>query len=197
MTRPPQPAAAREQAECLAEYAALVRRWASRLDLVAPGDLPRFEKRHIADSLGAASVIDALPPGPAADVGSGAGLPGIPLAIGANPRHWRLLEPRPRRAAFLEECVRVLELDCEVLTLTAQQAARRSDLLGGHVCALARALAAPITAFGLLLPLVRADGVAAIFASVDARLPCQAERVWGGLAIMRGMEEGRSRLGAV
>lgn len=185
------------QAARLVEYAALVRRWAPRLDLVSPGDLPRFEERHIADSLRAAAVVDSLPPGTAVDVGSGAGLPGIPLAIAAGPRRWRLLEPRPRKAAFLEECVRVLELDCEVLTLTAQEAARRADLLGDHVCALARALAAPAEAFRLLLPLVRADGAAGIFASPDTRLPAEAEWVSEGLAIMRGMEEGRSRSGPV
>ena len=185
-----------EQAR-LAEYAALVRRWAPRLDLVSPGDLPRFEERHIADSLLALPVVNPLPPGPAADVGSGAGLPGVPLAISAHPRHWRLLEPRPRKAAFLEECVRVLELDCEVLTLTAQEAARRPALLGGHVCALARALAPPAVAFRLLLPLVRAGGVAGIFAFAGSRLPAEAERVSEGLAIISRMEEGRSRSGPV
>jgi len=184
-----------DSAERLAEYAALVRRWAPRLDLVAPGDLPLFEERHIADSLRASAVVDSLPTGTAVDVGSGAGLPGIPLAIAAHPRRWRLLEPRPRKAAFLEECVRVLELDCEVLTLTAQEAARRADLLGDHICALARALAPPAEAFRLLLPLVRAHGVAGIFTSPDTRLPAEAERASEGLAIMRGMEEGRSRSG--
>lgn len=186
-----------EQAERLTEYAGLVRRWAPRLDLVAPGDLPRFEERHIADSLRAIPVVDSLPPGPAADVGSGAGLPGVPLAIASHPRHWRLLEPRSRKAAFLEECVRVLELDCEVLTLTAEEAARRKGLSRGHVCVWARALANPAEAFRLLLPLVRGDGIAGIFASADARLPAEAERVSGGLAIMRAMKEGRSRSGPV
>jgi 16S rRNA G527 N7-methylase RsmG len=186
-----------EHAEHLAEYAGLVRHWAPRLDLVAPGDLPRFEERHIADSLRAIPVVDSLPPGPAADVGSGAGLPGVPLAIVSQPRHWRLLEPRSRKAAFLEECVRVLELDCEVLSLTAEEAARRIGLRRGHVCAWARALANPAEAFRLLLPLVRGDGIAGIFASADARLPAEAERVPGGLAIMRAMEEGRSGSGPV
>lgn len=186
-----------DQAERLAEYAGLVRLWAPRLDLVAPGDLPRFEERHIADSLRAVPVVDSLPPGPAADVGSGAGLPGVPLAIASQPRHWRLLEPRSRKAAFLEECVRVLELDCEVLTLTAEEAARRIGLRTGHVCAWARALANPAEAFRLLLPLVRGDGIAGIFASADAPLPAEAESVSRGLAIMRPMEEGRSRSGPV
>ncbi|MGH2757021.1 MAG: RsmG family class I SAM-dependent methyltransferase, partial [Actinomycetota bacterium] len=64
----------------LAAYAALVRTWANRLDLVAPGDLDRFEERHIADSLRLLPLLERLPEGPCVDVGSGAGLPGIPLA---------------------------------------------------------------------------------------------------------------------
>jgi 16S rRNA (guanine527-N7)-methyltransferase len=182
-------------ADRLADYAALVRRWAPRLDLVSPGDLARFEERHIRDSLRAAPLLDGLPAGPAVDVGSGAGLPGIPLALAARARPWRLLEPRIRRAAFLEECVRVLELDCEVLPLTAEEAARHPELSGDHICALARALAPPEHAFELLLPLLRPGGVAVVFTVAEGALPAGAERAQGGLAIMRNMEQqGDSRL---
>jgi 16S rRNA (guanine527-N7)-methyltransferase len=179
----------------LAAYAELVRRWAPKLDLVAPSDLARLEERHLEDSLKAVPLLEVLPSGPAIDVGSGAGLPGIPLALASRSRVWRLLEPRSRRAAFLEECVRVLELDCEVLRMTAEEAARRPQLRASHVCALARALAPPERAFRLLCPLVRPDGVAAVFVSTQSRLPVGAERMGEGLAIMRVMEhEGHSRL---
>jgi 16S rRNA (guanine527-N7)-methyltransferase len=179
----------------LAVYAELVRRWSPRLDLVSPADLARLEERHLEDSLKALPLLEALPPGPAVDVGSGAGLPGIPLALADRSRVWRLLEPRTRRVAFLEECVRVLELDCEVLRLTAEEAALRPQLRAAHVCAVARALAPPERAFHLLRPLVRRDGVAAVFVSAASRVPAGAERVGEGLAIMRIMEhEGHSRL---
>src|SRR5688500_14128170 len=69
-------------------YAALVRAWAPKLDLVSPADLERFEERHIADSLRVLDLVAGAPQGPCCDVGSGAGLPGIPLAI-ASERHWR------------------------------------------------------------------------------------------------------------
>ncbi|MGH2694478.1 MAG: 16S rRNA (guanine(527)-N(7))-methyltransferase RsmG, partial [Actinomycetota bacterium] len=125
-------------------YAELVRAWGSRLGLVSERDLDRFRERHIEDSLRLLPLLDSLPVGPAVDVGSGAGLPGIPLAISRPQREWRLLEPRRRRSAFLEEVVRELALDnCEVVIATAQEAARDPRLARAHVLATARALTPP------------------------------------------------------
>ena len=148
---------------------------------MCPGDLGRLHERHIADSLRALELVLEAPEGPCIDVGSGAGLPGIPLAI-ASGRRWRLLEPRSRRAAFLDEVVRILELDCEVLRLTAEAAARDPRLGGAHVVATARALAPPRAAFELLTPLVAPGGRAVVFHGPDAELPSRAERSAPGLA---------------
>ena len=166
-------------------YAALVRRWAPRLDLVAAADLERFEERHIRDCLRALPVVEALPDGAAVDVGSGAGLPGIPLALAGRPRRWRLIEPRRRRAAFLEECVRALDLDCEVVALSAQEAARAPGLAAGHVCALGRAVASPSSTFALLAPLLAPGGTAVVFLGRNAKVPPGATLWREGLAIMR------------
>jgi 16S rRNA (guanine527-N7)-methyltransferase len=170
-------------ADPLARYEELLKAWAPRLDLVSPGDLPRFRERHIEDSLRLAPLLDRLPPGPCVDVGSGAGLPGIPLAIAVPDRSWRLLEPRRRRAAFLEEVVRELDLDAEVVVATAQQAA---DEIGPvHALAVGRALAEPAAALDLLLPLVAEDGAAAVFLGRGAELPPGAEEWSEGIAIVR------------
>lgn len=179
----------------LADYAGLVREWAPRLDLVAPGDLDRFESRHIADSLRLLGLLRSLPPGPAVDVGSGAGLPGIPLAIADPSRPWRMLEPRRRRLAFLEEVVRALGLDCEVVAVTAERAAEDRRLRRSHPLAVARAVAPAAAAFRLLAPLVAPGGVAAVF--VGAReLPPGAEEWAPGVAIMRARGEGDQGGGA-
>ena len=145
-------------AEALQAYADLVVAWAPKLDLVSPGDLQRFHERHIEDSLKALPEIMSCPPGPAVDVGSGAGLPGLPLAIADPSRHWRLLEPRKRRAAFLEEAVRGLGLACEVLLLTAEQAAGDPRLAATHAVGTARALATPEVAVELIRPLLASGG---------------------------------------
>ncbi|MDQ4144516.1 MAG: class I SAM-dependent methyltransferase [Actinomycetota bacterium] len=169
-----------ETAARLSAYEALVRRWASTLDLVAPGELERFGRRHLEDALKAAPLIDDLPPGPAVDVGSGAGVPGIPLAIAARRRAWLLLEPRRKRAAFLEEVVRDLALDhVEVRAATAGEAASESP---DHVLATARALAPPATAFRLLLPLLRPGGTAIVWVGRSAELPPDAVLSSEGLA---------------
>ena len=175
----------RETSTGLVAYADLVRKWAPRLDLVSRADLERFEERHIRDSLRALPLLDALPDGPAVDVGSGAGLPGIPLAVAGRPRRWRLIEPRRRRAAFLEECVRALHQDCEVVALTAQEAARVPDLAAGHVCAVGRALASPKSTFALLTPLLVPGGTAVAFLGSNSKVPPGATLWRGGLAIMR------------
>jgi len=162
-----------------------VRRWAPHLDLVSPRDLERFEDRHIADSLRLVPLMDDLPEGPCIDVGSGAGLPGIPLAIVRPERHWRLLEPRTRRAGFLEEVVRSLGLACEVLHLTAEAAAEEDRLRRAHVLATARALAPPPAAARLIEPLVHPGGIGAIFVGPDAELPARAALWTTGVAIIR------------
>lgn len=129
--------------------------------------------------------MTGAPPGPCADVGSGAGFPGVVLALAAPGRTWRLLEPRARRAAFLEEVVRDLALDCEVLRVTAQEAAADPALRGAHAVVTGRALAPPGEAFELLRPLVAPGGVAVVWFGRRAELPPEAEEWAEGLAIMR------------
>lgn len=169
----------------LAAYAGLVRAWAPRLDLVSPADLDRFEERHIEDSLRITPLLEDAPDGPCVDVGSGAGLPGIPLAIAVPGRVWRLLEPRLRRAAFLEEAVRALGLRrCEVLAITAEEAGQRPDLAGSHAFATARALAAPEVAADKLTPLLQPNGRGVIFLGENATPPAGAGEWRPGLAII-------------
>lgn len=160
-----------------------MRRYAARLDLVSPGDLVRFRERHIDDSLRLLPLLGSLPPGRAIDVGSGAGVPGIPLAIADRTRPWRLLEPRSRRAGFLEEVVRALALvNCEVVRMRAEDAVGHEGFRAAHVVAVARALAPPSDALRLLLPLVAPGGIAAVFTGASASIPAQAEEWAPGIA---------------
>jgi 16S rRNA (guanine527-N7)-methyltransferase len=171
--------------ERLDAYAHLIVEWSRRIELVGRGDLDRFRERHIEDSLRAVPLLASLPAGPVVDVGSGAGLPGVPLAIASPDRHFRLLEPRRKRAAFLDEVVRTLDLDCEVLTMTAAAAAQTPGLAAAHVVATARALAAPEAALALLTPLVRSGGAAVLWHGPGAELPGNAEEWDDGIAIVR------------
>ena len=166
----------------LQAYVDLVAAWSPRLGLVSDRDLGRFRERHVEDCLRILPLVKGAPPGPCADVGSGAGLPGIPLAIAGPPRLWRLIEPRRKRAAFLEEVVRRLELDCEVLPLTAADAAVRPELAAAHALAAARALAPPAEVFDALTPLVAPGGLCVAFVGPDASIPPEAEEWQQGVA---------------
>jgi 16S rRNA (guanine527-N7)-methyltransferase len=174
------------QQPLLDAYAEIVRTWALRLNLVSLDDLDRIESRHVQDSLRLAPLLAEAPEGPCIDVGSGAGFPGIPLAITHPGRHWRLLEPRSRRAGFLEEAIRQLDLpNCEVIAQTAEQAAADPGLAGGHAFAAARALASPPEALELLKPLVAGQGIVALFIGSEAPVPSGAEEWENGIAFWR------------
>lgn len=96
--------------ERLLRFADLVVEGSERMGLVARGDLPRLHMRHLREAV-APELLGAIPPGAKVlDVGSGGGFPGIPLAILRDDIDMTLLEPRHRRAAFLERAVLVLGL---------------------------------------------------------------------------------------
>ncbi|MGH2735648.1 MAG: 16S rRNA (guanine(527)-N(7))-methyltransferase RsmG [Actinomycetota bacterium] len=169
----------------MARYRELVAEWSPRLDLVSPGDLARLEERHIQDSLRALTLVRACPPGPAVDVGSGAGFPGVVLAIAEPTRAWRLLEPRSKRAGFLDEVVRALDLgNVEVVRAAAQEAARDPRLAGAHSVGTARALAAPARAFELLAPLLGSGGLRIVWLGENSKPPPGAALREGSLATM-------------
>jgi 16S rRNA (guanine527-N7)-methyltransferase len=77
--------------------------------LIGPREVPRLWDRHLLNS---AAIAPLVPDGArVVDVGSGAGLPGIPLALARPDLTMTLLEPLARRVAFLLECVDRLRLD--------------------------------------------------------------------------------------
>jgi 16S rRNA (guanine527-N7)-methyltransferase len=92
----------------LVAYLALLAKWNRTYNLTAVRDEREMVAYHVLDSL---AVLNHLLGGSLADIGSGAGLPGIPLAI-ARP-HWRvaLVESNGKKAAFLEQCKIELGLD--------------------------------------------------------------------------------------
>jgi 16S rRNA (guanine527-N7)-methyltransferase len=96
----------------LVRYAELLERWSERHNLVCFSSREELVERHILDSLAAAPLLDDS--GRLLDVGSGAGLPGVPL-LAVRPL-WSgvLLEPRQKRWAFLRTAVRELQLEAEV-----------------------------------------------------------------------------------
>lgn len=96
----------------LAVFAELLLEWGARINLTAARSLADFCSEHLADA------FPALPYLPSAgrwiDVGSGAGLPGIVLAIARPDLQGTLLEPTQKRRAFLNAAIRALGLTTKV-----------------------------------------------------------------------------------
>jgi 16S rRNA (guanine527-N7)-methyltransferase len=92
----------------LLDYVALIAKWNEVYNLTAVRDRGRMVSHHLLDCL---AVMPHVPAPTLADVGSGAGLPGIPFAI-CNPA-WRatLIEANHKKAAFLDQARIELELD--------------------------------------------------------------------------------------
>lgn len=121
--------------------------------LIGPLEPPRLWSRHILNSAVPAPLFPAG--GIVADIGSGAGLPGIVLAIARPDVQWILVEPMERRVTWLQEQVGALELDnVEVLR------ARGEEWTRGPVldAVTARAVSALKTLIPLTAPLLRPGG---------------------------------------
>lgn len=97
-----------ETAARLAAYRDLLLRWNTRINLISGETVADIDQRHIADC---AQLQPLLPQdGPIADLGSGAGLPGLVLAIMHPEREIHLVESDKRKAAFLVEASAQLKL---------------------------------------------------------------------------------------
>jgi 16S rRNA (guanine(527)-N(7))-methyltransferase RsmG len=92
----------------LATYLAELDRWRRRTNLTGPLS-PEDLVQHVLES---AAGSDLIPHGArVVDIGSGAGLPGLPLAIVRSDLRLTLLEPRRKRAAFLEHAIRSVPIE--------------------------------------------------------------------------------------
>jgi 16S rRNA (guanine527-N7)-methyltransferase len=146
LSRPLEP----RHAALLERYVAELQRWGDRINLVGSTQRDAIQV-HLDDALPAAWSLphDAR----VVDLGSGAGLPGIPLAIVRPDLDLTLVEIRERRVSFLRHVVRQLELCCEIRRVQIEEPpSERYDF------ALARALAEPPEALRLALPWVRNSG---------------------------------------
>jgi len=96
----------------LLAYLALLERWNGTYNLTAIRDPRAMVGKHLLDSLALLRALDqyVVGDGTLADLGSGAGLPGIPLAIARPGLQVTLVESNGKKARFLREAVRTLQL---------------------------------------------------------------------------------------
>ena len=108
----------RETHDTLAIYAQMIRKWNPAINLISKTDIGNLYERHLLDSL---QILENpnVPSGKWVDLGSGGGLPGIVVAIDAKvksvDRALVLIESDQRKATFLREVIRQLDLRAEVI----------------------------------------------------------------------------------
>ncbi|MEY4409853.1 MAG: rRNA ((527)-N(7))-methyltransferase RsmG [Actinomycetota bacterium] len=159
-------------AEIFGSGIALARAYTQRLaadsetfGLLGPRELPRIWSRHVINS----ALLSELVPSETlvADVGSGAGLPGIPMAIAQPKAHFTLIEPMERRANWLTAVVSDLGIqNVDVIRARAEEVTRTDfDIVT------ARAVAALDKLLKLLTPLTRGSNLKTVLALKGSRAP--------------------------
>jgi 16S rRNA (guanine527-N7)-methyltransferase len=159
--------------------------------IIGPREVPRLWGRHV---LGSAVVEELIPEkADVIDVGSGGGLPGIPLAI-ARPDLWvTLVEPMQRRVDFLQEVIEALGVpNLEVLRARADEV----DPRGRADVVVSRAVAPLTKLVGWCLPLARVGGAMMAIKGQGASLEVAEsggliKRAGGGKASITACGEGK------
>jgi len=93
------------QINAMLYYIDRIRDYSENINLVSAKDLPNLVERHLLDSLLALTVYDVPREAKVADVGSGAGFPGIPIAIMRPDLHMYLIESRKKKSLFLSNVI--------------------------------------------------------------------------------------------
>jgi 16S rRNA (guanine527-N7)-methyltransferase len=151
-----------EQATKILELESALRARGANAGAISARDVPRLRERHILDSLRAAAVVlDG--DGAAYDLGSGAGLPGLPIAIARPWIRVVCVERRPRKAGLLEWLI-----DEVGIANVRAHAGSIEDLTEEVDLCFARALAPLGRAWHLAEPLLRPAGRLVFFAGADA-----------------------------
>lgn len=144
-----------DRLDVAAEYAAILSGAGIERGLIGPGEVERLWDRHILNSAAIGELVtqgDRI-----ADVGSGAGLPGIPLALARGDVSVILIEPLLRRADFLSETVELLGLPVTVVRGRAEERAVR-DAAGEIDVVTSRAVASLDKLTRWCLPLLQPGG---------------------------------------
>lgn len=102
----------RESWPALAAYVDLLGHWQRRINLIGPGTAHDIWLRHVADAV---QLIPLVRPGTSAfaDLGTGAGIPGLPLAL-ATGFTGHLYESNQKKLAFLREAIRLTGAPCQL-----------------------------------------------------------------------------------
>lgn len=165
----------RESWPRLSAYVELLLQWQQKTNLIGPATAPLVWERHILDSLQLLPLLKR--PGSIADLGSGAGLPGVVIAI-ASGRHLHLYESNQKKAAFLREAARATGSTCSIHRIRLEQlAAHMPEPMPAYVTARALAPLSRLIEWASPLLLAGATGLFHKGQDLDSELT-EATKYW-------------------
>ncbi|WP_025737874.1 16S rRNA (guanine(527)-N(7))-methyltransferase RsmG [Mycobacterium genavense] len=183
----PSPGAANEifghRLETATRYTEILATTGVERGLLGPREVGRVWERHLLNSAAIAELLDRGER--VVDIGSGAGLPGIPLAIARPDLEVALLEPLLRRSEFLKEVVAELGLTVEVVRGRAEEPGIRTRF-GDRDIAVSRAVAALDKLTKWSMPLLRSGG--RMIAIKGERAPDEVEEHRRGMAALGAVD---------
>ncbi|HET8697963.1 MAG TPA: 16S rRNA (guanine(527)-N(7))-methyltransferase RsmG [Gammaproteobacteria bacterium] len=142
-----------EQSAALTKFIALLLRWNEVYNLTGVRGADEIVDRHLVESFALRAHLQGTH---VADVGSGGGLPGVPLAIAESQRAFTLIESRAKRVRFLRHVVGELKL---ANTTVAHSRAEALHVERPFDTVLARAVAPPAELLGVCRPLTAAGSI--------------------------------------
>lgn len=146
-----------EQADKMVKYHEILVRANKQMNLTrVPDDINEAADRNYLDSLNAVKHLDGV--SALIDVGTGAGFPGIPIAIACPHIKVTLLDALQKRVGFLQSVIDELGLNAEAVHGRAEDAARKPEFRDAFDVATARAVAEMNVLCEWLLPFVKAEG---------------------------------------
>jgi len=150
------------EVEKLGRFLGLLLHASTRMNLTAIKEPGQAWQRHILDALTLMAPLAELPPGSTVvDIGTGGGVPGVPLAVVRPDLRFTLLDATAKKTAFVRAALDVLGVKhASVVTSRAEQAARDPQHRDAYDAAIARAVGPMATIAELATPFVKPGGVA-------------------------------------
>lgn len=183
-----------KQVDQFLRYVHLLQEWNNRMNLTAITDTENIITKHLLDSL-SVTTVQAFPEAARViDIGTGAGLPGIPLAILYPETHVTLLDAVQKKVGFLEEVKKELSLhNVQALHGRAEEYAHQLEHREHYDLALSRAVALLPTLVEYALPFVRVGGLFIAYKGETA--PQEVEQAAPAIELLGGILDIVNRVG--